>query len=420
MPDDLLAVLVAATSEALEGPCGAPPGTPIAAACSGGADSVALVASLAELAGTWPLAAVVFVDHGLRDVATERASAEAAAARAGAPFVVREVELAAGENLQAAARRARYAALLDAAAPPTLVATGHTLTDQAETVLQRLLRGAGLRGLSAIAPRDGRLIRPLLAVPGELTRALGLPFADDPSNATGRYQRNRLRAEVLPLLRAENPRADEALAAVAAQARGELALLDRLAARAMAAPGGADAISVDGWPAEEVMAWVALRHRLELGGPPPRRAALAAAAELLVTGRDGEVDLSRGAALVVRDGRLALTPRPDARFVVVAHGPGTYRLGTRRLELAVAPADSPLRARARVDIAGSNLRWPLRLVGATAAALGARRRESLFHGGRGDEAAELEIEDAVGRKIWPAPSAHDPEDEVRLVVLTAG
>ncbi|MCA9515176.1 MAG: tRNA lysidine(34) synthetase TilS [Myxococcales bacterium] len=429
MPEDRLAPLVTAAAEALAGPCAVPVGTPLAAACSGGADSVALVACLAELGASWPLAAVVFVDHGLREVAAERAAAEAAAARAGVPFIPCAVTLASSGNAQANARRARYAAILAAVGPRTLVATGHTLSDQAETVLQRLLRGAGLRGLAAIAPREGRLVRPLLAVRRAATRGLGLPFVDDPTNATGRYLRNRLRAELLPRLEAENPRVDEALAAVATQARGELALLDRLGRVAADAAGGADAVSLAGWSTAEAAAWIALRHRQELGGPPPRRGALAAAAALAVTGRDGEVDLGRGASAVARAGRVTLSGRDDARFVVVVHGPGTYRLGTRRLELAVAQIGSPLGARACADIAASDLRWPLRLVGATSADLGAGRSRlpgagtrPVWHPGEPEiEAGDLEIEDALGRKIWPDPRAEGPDGRagtgLRLFVL---
>ena len=207
----------------------ASPDTPLLAAVSGGADSVALAAALAGQS-EFPVLGVAFVDHGLRDVAAERAAAQAAADRAEVPFFALAVTLSPG-NLQAAARLARYRALITCARdldPRTLVATAHTQTDQAETVLARLLRGSGVPGLAAIAPRCGRVIRPLLAVSRAETRALGLPFVDDPSNATPRFQRNRLRA-ILTALAPEAPHLEATLAALAGHARASTALLDALA-----------------------------------------------------------------------------------------------------------------------------------------------------------------------------------------------
>lgn len=173
-----------------------PAGTPLVAAVSGGADSVALAWALALQHERWPLTAVLFVDHGLRDVSAERDAAKAAAEAAHTRFIEARVTLAPG-NVQASARRARYQALIATARQldeRTRVATGHTSSDQAETVLARLARGAGLPGLAGLAPCRGRLVRPLLAVSRRATRALGLPFVDDPSNASPRFQRNRLRA----------------------------------------------------------------------------------------------------------------------------------------------------------------------------------------------------------------------------------
>jgi len=160
---------------------------------SGGPDSLALLA-LATTAGC--LVTAVHVDHGLRTgSAGEAAVVAAAAARFGAHFEARRAVVAAGPNLEARARAARYAVL------PRDVLTGHTADDQAETVLLNLLRGAGLEGMSGMRA-DGR--RPLLALRREETRALctalDLTPVFDPSNDDPAFRRNRVRHELLPLL----------------------------------------------------------------------------------------------------------------------------------------------------------------------------------------------------------------------------
>jgi tRNA(Ile)-lysidine synthase len=199
-------------------------GTRVTCALSGGADSVALVV-LAVAAGLEVEA--VHVDHGLRtDSGRDAAIAEAAARQAGASFRRVDVAIADGANVEARARAARYAAL------PPGVLTGHTADDQAETVLLQLLRGAGIDGLSGIAPGP---TRPLLALRRRETRglcaALGIDVADDPTNADTRFRRNRVRHELLPLLDAIADR--DLVPVLTRQAdllRAERVLLDELAA----------------------------------------------------------------------------------------------------------------------------------------------------------------------------------------------
>ena len=314
--------IVDAVRAALLGPCSVPEGTAIVAACSGGADSVTLVHALAALAPRWRLEAVVFVDHGTRPVDAERSAARVAADAVGAPLVERAVTLASG-NLQAAARAARYDALLDVAGAGALVATGHTRSDQAETVLARAVRGAGLRGLAAIAWREGRVVRPLLGVSRAQTRASGVPFADDPTNATDRFQRNRLRADVLPLLQAENPAVERALAELADDARAELEAIDALMALIPL-----EELDARGIPSAVVATVARWRHRREIGGWPPRRAAVEALAEQLASGLGGRIALGGGVDGVVRRGRLRFADARDPRWEVVAPRPGTYRLPT--------------------------------------------------------------------------------------------
>jgi tRNA(Ile)-lysidine synthase len=172
-------------------------------AVSGGADSMALLV-LAVAAGFEVLA--VHVDHGLRPGSAAEATVVAAAAtRYGADFEARSTVVAAGPDLEARARLSRYGVL------PPGVLTGHTMDDQAETVLLALLRGAGLDGLTGMralsAPSwwsQGRPGRPLLGLRRSETFALceseELETVDDPTNLDSRFRRNRVRSEVLPLL----------------------------------------------------------------------------------------------------------------------------------------------------------------------------------------------------------------------------
>ncbi|MCU1372506.1 MAG: tilS [Ilumatobacteraceae bacterium] len=170
-----------------------PAGTPVACACSGGPDSLALVA-LAVAAGCQVEA--VHVDHGLRPGSdAEAAVAADAASRLGAGFRSHRVEVPDGPNLEARARAARYGVL------PAGVLTGHTADDRAETVLLHLLRGAGPAGAVGIARGPQR---PLLDLRRHETTALcdalGLVVVRDPSNDDPRFRRNRVRHELLPLI----------------------------------------------------------------------------------------------------------------------------------------------------------------------------------------------------------------------------
>lgn len=198
LPDRLL--------DALHGPCGVAPGAAVAVGVSGGADSVTLLRVLH--AGGVPVAAL-HVDHGLRASSADDAGFVADLARdLGVPHAARRVEVAPG-NRAAEARRARYAALA-AMADGRPLAVAHTATDQAETVLMALVRGAGLAGLGGMPERrvlasGAVLVRPMLDVTrAEVeahARVSGWAWRDDPTNALG--VRGRLRHTVLPALDAE-------------------------------------------------------------------------------------------------------------------------------------------------------------------------------------------------------------------------
>jgi tRNA(Ile)-lysidine synthase len=196
-------------------------------AVSGGPDSMALLHSLARLA---PRLGVTIeahgIDHGLRPRAMEELTqAQAFAASLGVAFATTRVEMPPGANLMARAREARYRALRAAlgrvpgsAGHETanrFIATGHHADDRAETVLMRLLRGAGPDGLAVLPPRSADLIRPMVRarrtdVALHIERH-GIPYAEDPTNRDPRFLRTRVRSEILPALAGLSPRIVEHL-----------------------------------------------------------------------------------------------------------------------------------------------------------------------------------------------------------------
>ena len=250
---------------------------PVVVGCSGGADSLALLA-LAAAAELAPVA--VYVDHGLRppvDRAADLAAVRDAAARLGVGVDVVAAPVPAGPNLEARARRSRYRALEAArrrhGAGAVLV--GHTADDQAETVLLALLRGSGVRGLAGMAARRGRLARPLLGLrrrdTERICRSAGLAWVHDATNDDLRLRRNRVRHRALPELAAVAER--DLVPVLTRQARilrDEADFLDDLAAdllRTAGIPHPATRVLAD---APRPLARRAVR--LWLGAPPPSAA----------------------------------------------------------------------------------------------------------------------------------------------------
>jgi tRNA(Ile)-lysidine synthase len=238
------------------------PEGPVDIALSGGPDSTALLA-LAHHAGLEITAH--HVDHGLRPESGTDAEVAAATATAfGVPFVVHAVSIAPGANLEARARDARRAAM------PQGVLTGHTADDQAETVLLRLLRGSGSTGLGAIEPGPTHPILSLRRADTEaICATLGLRPARDRSNAVPDVWRNRVRAEVMPLLTDIAGRdLSPVLGRTADLLREESRFLDELAA-------GLDATDARALAAAPpVLARRALRRWLTEAGYPPDSAAI--------------------------------------------------------------------------------------------------------------------------------------------------
>lgn len=221
-----------------------PEGATVVVALSGGADSLALAAAVAfEAPKVGIRATAVTVDHALQtgsDAVAARAAEQATALGLEARFVRVEVDDATDDGPESAARDARYRALRDVAdeVGARAVLLGHTLDDQAETVLLGLARGAGAASLQGMAPvredDDGvRWMRPLLAVRRTTTRAFcaasALDVWDDPHNLDDRFARVRVRERVLPVLETEiGPGIAEALARTAEQLREDAEAFDEM------------------------------------------------------------------------------------------------------------------------------------------------------------------------------------------------
>lgn len=249
---------------------------PVIVGCSGGADSLALVA-LSAAAGLRPLA--VHVDHQLRaGSAADAHAVRDAAERIGAQWNTVPVTVEPGANLEARARDARYEALdkerVDAGADWLLVA--HTADDQAETVLLNVLRGAAAAGIAGMPPRRQHIARPLLGLRRSETRALcddlGLRVVDDPMNHDVAFTRVALRRQVLPMLEAIADR--DLVPVLARQAdvlRTESDYLDTLAHAAWSGDSESSASALAAL--HPVLAQRAVRAWL--GAPPPSQAEVA-------------------------------------------------------------------------------------------------------------------------------------------------
>lgn len=214
------------------------PGDTVIAAVSGGADSIALLFALFLLREEWGITLeAAHFNHCLRGEESNRDArfVEDFCARYGIPLHMCSGNVVPGEKgLEAAARDARYCFLRSL---PGKVATAHTADDNAETVLMRLLRGTGLKGLGAIAPVSGNVIRPMLSVTRREVEAFleeyALAHIEDSSNGEDTFLRNRIRHRIMPLLYEENPRIGENLSSMALNLRLDEACLSRLASGPM-------------------------------------------------------------------------------------------------------------------------------------------------------------------------------------------
>jgi tRNA(Ile)-lysidine synthase len=277
-------------------------------AVSGGADSMALLRGAARLvetgASSWQIT-VAHLDHGLRpDSAADATFVTDAAAALRLPCEERRTDVAAmaraeGRSIEEAGREARYRFLEEIAPEGAIIATAHTADDAAETVLLNLLRGAGLAGARGIPARRGRVVRPLLGERRATLRSLldagGIDYRDDPSNADPAYLRNRVRAEVMPLLEELRPGAVERIGRFARLAADDVALLDDLAAAELARRTGVDG-GID-WHDPPPPALGRRVLRIAVGEPPPSAERLEALVDA-AAGEHGGVTIELGGSRV--------------------------------------------------------------------------------------------------------------------------
>lgn len=307
---------------------------------SGGADSAATAAGLVELLGPDALAAL-HLNYGLRpDSGDDERTVRELCALLGLELEVERPELDEG-NLQAAAREARYRAAerLRQARAADWIATGHTRTDLAETVLYRLATSPGRRALLGLQPRRGALVRPLLSLDRDRVRRLaseaGLPFRDDPTNAEPLYARNRIRSEALPVLREIGPEAEATIAETQAELAEESEALELAAAEVLAESGAeaAGAIGRDALeplhPAIRRLALRRLAERAAGGAVPLGRRRASEIWRLLNEPEGGVIELGSGVEAQIEAGHVRFTTGPAVAAAMASLPiPGSCRFGS--------------------------------------------------------------------------------------------
>jgi tRNA(Ile)-lysidine synthase len=302
-------------------------GEPVTVLLSGGRDSVCLLDVCVRLGAE---VRALHVNYRLRDGAdADEAHCAALCARMGVALEVAHPAPPERGNVQAWARDVRYGL---AARAGTLVAAGHTATDQAETVLHRLASSPGRRALLGMRPRQGRLVRPLLDYTREDTaaycRARGLTWREDPTNQGSHYARARVRGALMPALRSIHPAAEANVVRTAALLRDEAEVLDAAVEDVL---GGADSIEL------ERLAQLppALRRLVARRLAGDAAAAATRVDEILALRRTGSAALDLGAGLraVVEYGvlRFAAGPPPRPPGPITLAIPGEARFGAWRV-----------------------------------------------------------------------------------------
>ncbi|MCM2356667.1 MAG: tRNA lysidine(34) synthetase TilS [Geobacteraceae bacterium] len=343
-------------------------GDRVIVAVSGGADSVALLDILASLQPLRLNLIVAHLNHSLRGAESDgdEAFVRELAARYGLPCEagradVRELSRREKLSLEEAGRVARHAFLRRLAAQyrADAIALAHHADDQAETVLMRLLRGAGATGLAGIAPKTGdKLVRPLLGVTRReieaYLRRRGLVYRTDSSNAETKFLRNRVRHELLPALATYNPSIRDRLVATAEALAADEALLEEITDAAFARHGeesdGAATLWLPGVRGEAAGLRLRLYRRAILlaKGDLARIGArhLRAIDQLIFSGRpSGSLALPDGARVARSYDRVSFTTSPGEApamgYEMVLEGPGTYPVpggGKLLVEEAAPPA----------------------------------------------------------------------------------
>ena len=394
------------------------PAEPLLVMVSGGGDSVALLDVARRLGAR---VSVLHVNYGLRpDAPLDEALVRRLCTESEIPLHVRRVELPEG-NTQEQARDARYS-LAEQLAEGDFAAA-HTASDQAETVLYRLAVSPGSRALHGMAPRRGRLVRPLLSVTRsqvrDYLRARGLEWREDPSNADRRFARARVRHDVLAALHELSPAAERTIAETARQLREEAEVLDAAVTEAVASLGGGPGVSLGALKEQPA----ALR-RLVLRELAGRALSRDEVAQLLGVGERGSksLDLGGGLRAVAEYGTLRFTRVPEAEPPppVELAVPGRARFGDwevdARGDVVVRDVGASVTVRAWRD--GDRMR--------PAGVGGSKSLQDLFTDRKVPRALRrtLPVIEAGGAIVWVAGVAVDErfaavEDEPGAVGLTA-
>lgn len=327
------------------------PGDRVVCAVSGGADSMALLWAMYLLKDSMQIElSAAHFNHGLRGEESDRDEAFVRTFCDGyqIPLSVGSAVVTAGKKgLEAAAREARYGFFTTL---PGKIATAHTADDNAETLLMHLVRGTGLKGLGAIAPANGKMIRPMLDITRQEVEAFlqeyHIPWVEDRTNGEDAFLRNRLRHHVMPLLKQENPRLSENLSALAQDLRGEEEILASLIG--------------DGLPDVNTLRQMqpALRRRklaafLEICGVMEPERVHVDLAEKLVFSRNpsARADLPGEISIARNYGKLELCAREDSLAKVTVNCPGVTELPEINLRITCTPEENILCQKDRFTVA---------------------------------------------------------------------
>jgi len=288
------------------------PGVPVLVMYSGGRDSTCLLHACMTIAGA---VTAFHVNYGLRAEADadERHCAETCERLGVELSVHRPQPPPQSGNLQAWAREVRYGeAASEARTRRAILAVGHTADDQVETIVYRLISSPARRAVLGMRPRDGELVRPLLSLTRAETTAYcerhGLVWRDDATNDGDAYVRNRIRNELLPLIRELHPAAEQNLLTLAARLRDEGDVLDALVDSEL---DGGDRIALERLRRLPLSLSRLILQRLAdgaLGRPAPGTARRAE--EILSLSNHAALDLPHGVRAVVRKGVVGFTPTP--------------------------------------------------------------------------------------------------------------
>ena len=324
---------------------------------SGGRDSVCLLDVLVTLLGSGQVSAL-HVNYGLRGAASDgdEEHVRAVCERLGVPLrVERAAAPPAAGNLQGWARQLRYGAAQRLAEPSgALVATGHTASDQAETILYRLAASPGRRALLGMPARDGNLIRPLLGLDREQTTAYclarGLPWREDASNGEPRFARGRVRHDLLVSLRSIHPAAEANVLRTAELLRDEAHVLDRIVDEFLAGRAAVPLAELrDLEPPLARLVLVRLAETAGSGYVPGAARRLDEFEALARAGGSGTLDVGGAVRAVVEYGVLRFELATGDRLPeeVALSVPGEARFGewTLTAELRTAMADEALAQR---------------------------------------------------------------------------